>query len=96
MLSVFRELVEYRLYVDFAVRFVRERLRWSVAYKRKVIGEEVVKLLVVNFIREVYYSEWFVNVVMVFKKDKLFRMCIDFKYFNKVCPKDNFSFFRID
>ena len=96
MSGVFRELAEYRLYVDFTVRSVRERLCRSVAYKRKVIREEVVKLLVVNFIYEIYYSEWFVNVVMVFKKDKSFRTCIDFKYVNKVCPKDYFSFFRID
>ena len=31
----------------------------------KVIAEEVRKLLEVDFIKEVYYFEWFANVVMV-------------------------------
>jgi len=35
----------------------------------KVIAEEVRKLLEVDFIKEVYYFEWFANVVMV-KKNK--------------------------
>ena len=62
----------------------------SAAHKRKTIGEEVAKLLAANFIREVHHSEWLANVVMVPKKDKSLRMCIDFKHLNKVCPKDHF------
>lgn len=91
-----RELAEHRLHVDPAARPVRERLRRSAAHKRKAIGEEVAKLLAANFIREVHHSEWLANVVMVPKKDKSLRMCIDFKHLNKVCPKDHFPLPRID
>ena len=71
-------------------------MRRSTAHKRKAIGEEVAKLLAANFIREVHHSEWLANVFMVPKKDKLLRMCIDFKHLNKVCPKDHFPLPRID
>ena len=96
MPGVPRELAEHRLHVDPAARPVRERLRRSAAHKRKAIGEEVAKLLAANFIREVHHSEWLANVVMVPKKDKSLRMCIDFKHLNKVCPKDRFPLPRID
>ena len=96
MPGVPRELAEHRLHVDPAARPVRERLRRSAAHKRKAIGEEVAKLLAANFIREVHHSEWLANVVMVPKKDKSLRMCIDFKHLNKVCPKDHFPLPRID
>ena len=46
--------------------------------------------------REIYHSEWLANVVMVPKKDKSLRMCIDFKHINRACPKDHFPLPRID
>ena len=64
--------------------------------KRKVIGEEVARLLAAEFIREIYHSEWLANVVMVPKKDNSLRMCIDFKHINRACPKDHFPLPRID
>ena len=48
------------------------------------------RLLAAEFIREIYHSEWLANVVMVPKKDKSLRMCIDFKHINRACPKDHF------
>ena len=69
---------------------VKEHLRRSAIQKRKAIGEEVARLLAAEFIREIYHSEWLANVVMVPKKDKSLRMCIDFKHINRACPKDHF------
>ena len=57
---------------------------------------EVARLLAAKFIREVYHSKWLANVVMVPKKDKSLRMCIDFKHINRACPKDHFPLPRID
>ena len=59
--------------------------------KRKAIGEEVARLLEVEFIREIYHSEWLANVLMVPNKDKSLYMCIDFRHINWACPKDYFS-----
>ena len=78
------------------VKPVKEHLRRSAVQKRKAIGEEVARLLAAEFIREIYHSEWLANVVMVPKKDKSLRMCIDFKHINRACPKDHFPLPRID
>ena len=96
MPGVPRGLAEHRLRVDPKVKPVKEHLRWSVVQKRKAIGEEVARLLAAEFIREIYHSEWLANVVMVPKKDKSPRMCIDFKHINRACPKDHFPLPRID
>ena len=49
-----------------------------------------------GFIREVYYPKWLTNVILVKKTNGKWRMCVDFTYLNKVCPKDNFPLPRID
>ena len=58
--------------------------------------EEVTKLLMAGFIREVYYLDWLANVVLVKKAIGKWRMCVDFMDLNKACPKDNFPLPRID
>jgi hypothetical protein len=58
--------------------------------------EEVDKLLITNFIREVFYPNWLANVVMVKKANGKWRMCVDFTDLNKACPKDSFPLPRID
>jgi len=39
----------------------------------------------------VYHPEWLANPVLVRKKNKEWRMCIDYTDLNKHCPKDPFS-----
>ena len=58
--------------------------------------EEVRKLQEASFIREVYYSNWLANVVMVKKASRKWRMFVDFTDLNKVCPKDNYPLPRVD
>ena len=60
------------------------------------IKDEVQKLMVVKFIREVYYSDWLANVVMVKKANGKWRMCVNFTDLNKACPKDSYPLPRID
>ena len=45
---------------------------------------------------EVEYPEWLANVVLVKKANEKWRLCIDFTYINRVCPKDSFPLPRID
>jgi hypothetical protein len=61
-----------------------------------VIGEEIEKLLSSGFIREVFHPEWLANPVLVKKKNKKWRMCVDYTGLNKACPKDLFPLPRID
>ena len=56
----------------------------------KAIEEEVCKLQEAEFIREVYCPDWLVNVVMVKKANRKWRMCVDFTDLNKACPKDSY------
>ena len=58
--------------------------------------DEMNKLLVANFIREVYYPEWLADVVMVKKANGKWRMYVDFTNLNNACLKDSFTLPRID
>ncbi|KAK0592827.1 hypothetical protein LWI29_026166 [Acer saccharum] len=60
------------------------------------IKKEVKKLLSARSIREVKYSKWVANLVLVKKKNNQWRMCVDFTDLNKACPKDSFPLPRID
>jgi hypothetical protein len=51
---------------------------------------EVQRLLDANVIREVKYSEWLANIVLVSKKNGKMRICIDFTDLNKAYKKDPF------
>ena len=53
---------------------------------------EVQRLLDANVIKEVKYSEWLANVILVPKKNGKIRMCIDFTDLNKACKKDSFHY----
>ena len=64
--------------------------------KRRAIGEEITKLLVAGFIKEVYNPEWLANPVLIRKKSGKWRMCVDYMGLNKVCPNDPFPLLRID
>ena len=52
------------------------------------MGEELAKLLEAGFIRDIKHPDWLANLMMVPKKDKSWRLCVDFKDLNKACPKD--------
>ena len=58
--------------------------------------EEVGKLQEVGFIREVYYPDWLMNMVMVKKANGKWRMCVDFTDLNKACLKDSCLLPRVD
>ncbi|WVZ07299.1 hypothetical protein V8G54_020645 [Vigna mungo] len=66
------------------------------AEKEEVVDEEVCKLLEAGFIREVKYTTWLANVVMVKKSNGKWRMCTDFTDLNKACPKDTYPLPSID
>jgi hypothetical protein len=54
------------------------------------------KHLSAGFIREVFHVEWLAKPVLVNKKNKKWRMCVDYTSLNKACPKDSFPLPRID
>nr|KYP67232.1 Transposon Ty3-I Gag-Pol polyprotein [Cajanus cajan] len=64
--------------------------------KRKTADAEVKKLLQAKFIREVTYTTWPANVVLVKKANEKWRMCTDYTDLNKACPKDAYPLPCID
>ena len=54
------------------------------------IRDEVVKFKRAGTIKEVFYPEWLANTVVVKKKSRKWRVCVDFTDLNKAYPKDPF------
>jgi hypothetical protein len=90
MPGILREVTEHALRIKRGSKTVQQRLRRFDEEKRRAIGEEIVKLLVAGFIKEVYHPEWLANPVLVKKKSGKWRMCVDYISLNKVCSKDLF------
>ena len=90
------EAIFHKLNVNPSIRPIKQKRRVFAPDKNQVISDEVEKLLMVGFIREVFYPDWLANVVMVKKANGKWRMCVDFTDFNKACPKDSFPLPRID
>ena len=96
MLGIPWEVAEHALCLVPGSKPAKQRLRRFDDERRRAIGEEIAKLLAVRFIREVFYSDWLANLVLVKKKTRKWRMCIDYTGLNKACPKDHFPLPRID
>ena len=91
-----RKYAEQKLHVRKDAKPVHQPLQRFSEEKRRTIGEEVAKILAAGFIMEVFHPEWLANPVLILKKNKTWRMCIDYTSLNKACPKDPFALPRID
>ena len=96
MLGIPQEVAEHALRLIPGSKPTKQRLRRFDDERRRAIGEEVAKLLAARFIKEVYHSDWLANPVLVKKKTRKWRMCVDYTGINKACPKDHFPLPRID
>jgi hypothetical protein len=88
MKGIPREVAEHKLNIKSGSKSVKQRLRRFNNEKCKAIGEEIKKLLSSGFIREVFHPEWLANPILVKRKNKKCRMCVDYTGLNKACPKD--------
>ena len=75
---------------------IQQKKRVFALEQDQAIAEEVRKLQEASFIKEVYYPDCLVNIVMVKKASGKWRMCVDFIDLNKACPKDNYPLPRVD
>ena len=96
MSSIPREVTEHALRLISGSKPAKQRLCYFNDERRRAIGEEVAKLLAAGFIKEVYHSDWLANLVLVKKKTKKWRMCVDYTGLNKACLKDHFPLPCID
>jgi hypothetical protein len=93
--GVSRDVIEHKLEVNPSTRPRMQRLHKISDEKITTVKAELQRLLDAGFIREVYYTSWLTNVVMVKKKNGKWRICTDFTDLNKSYPKDDFPLIRI-
>ena len=68
MPSISREVTEHALKIRPGSKPVKQHLCRFDEEKRRAIGEEIVKLLVARFIKEVYHPKWLANPILVQKR----------------------------
>ena len=90
MLGILQEVAEHALCLILGSKPAKQCLRRFYDERHRAIGEEITKLLVAGFIREVFYSDWLANPVLVTKKTGKWRLCVDYTGLNKTYPKDHF------
>ena len=74
-----------------------QRKRKLTEEKRQIVKEETNKLLTASIIREIKYTTWLSNMVLVEKKTKgTWHMCVDFIDLNRACPKVSHPLPNID
>jgi len=88
--------MEHKLMVRPGTRLVQQKVRKQSFEQQEFIRQEVDKLLLSGFIREIHHPEWLANSIVVPKAGGKLRMCIDYTDLNKACPKDPYPLSRID
>ncbi|XP_022641636.1 uncharacterized protein LOC111242486 [Vigna radiata var. radiata] len=96
MPGIHPDIISHKLSIFREGRPVSQKKRRLGVEKRRAANEEVGKLIEAGFIREVKYTTWLTNVVMVKKSSGKWRMCTDFTDLNKACPKDTYPLPNID
>ena len=89
-------VITHHLNIYHSSKPVRQKKRVFALEQDNVIKEEVQKLTMTKFIREVYYPNWLANVVMVKNANDKWRMCVNFTDLNKACPKNSYPLPCID
>jgi hypothetical protein len=84
---VSRELIEHKLHLDWKAKPVKQRLHRFIQDKKDVIKKEIARLLDAGFIKEMHHPDWLANPIIVPKKNKDWRMCVDCTDLNKACKK---------
>ena len=90
MLGIDFEIAQHHIDTHAHMVPVKQKLRCMRTEWLLKIKEAVTKQLKVGFIKHVHHAEWITNILLVTKKDRKVRMCVDFGDLNKACLKDDF------
>ena len=96
ILGISLKVIQHKLNVNPEKKPIQQRQWIFTPEWNQAITDEVYKLLLADFIREVYYLDWLANVVLMKKVNGKWRMCVNFTDLKKACPKDSFPLPRID
>ncbi|XP_019087469.1 PREDICTED: uncharacterized protein LOC109127325 [Camelina sativa] len=96
MVGISPEVICHKLNVDPTFKPIRQKRRRLGPDQAKAVQDEVERLIKADQIMEVQYPDWLANPVVVKKKKRKWRVCVDFTDLNKACPKDSFPLPHID
>jgi hypothetical protein len=86
----------HELHLDPKAKLAEQQVCCFAQDKKDVIKREIARLLDAGFIKEVYHPDWLINPILVSKKNKDWRMCVDYTDFNMACKKETFGLPRSD
>ena len=90
------EFIVHKLNVDPSFPPKKQKPRRSAKEHVEAVKMEVNRLKEAGAIKEVFFSEWMVNIVVVRKKNGKWRVCVDFTDLSRACPKDPFPMPKIN
>ncbi|XP_016162329.1 uncharacterized protein LOC107605090 [Arachis ipaensis] len=89
-------VISHKLALDPSARPIGQKKRNLGIEKKHASLEETKKLINAGIIKEVRFTTWLANEVMVKKYNSKWRMYVDFTDLNKACPKDAYPLPSID
>ena len=96
MVGINLPVASHKLNIIPVAKPVRQKVMHFHPDHHQIIQTEVDNFLRIGFIREVKYSKWLANVVVVPKKESKWQVCVDYTNLNEACPKDSFPLPGID
>ncbi|XP_072076762.1 uncharacterized protein [Arachis hypogaea] len=90
MLGLDPEVMSHRLAVKPDAKPVAQQRKKMSQEMADEFAKQTAGLLEAGFIKELEYSTWLSNVVLVKKASGRWRMCVDYSNLNKACLKDSF------
>jgi hypothetical protein len=89
-------VIEHKIPLKPGVKPSRQKLRKINPILLPVVEKEVKNLLDAKIIVPLRYSDWVANLVLVRKKSREIRLCVDFRNLNKSSLKDNYPLPKMD
>ena len=86
----------HRLNVSPTFPPIRQKKQVFTQERDWAIAKEASKLQKADFIKEFYYLDWLVKVVMIKKANGKWRMYVNFTDLNKAYPKDSYPLPQVD
>ena len=90
------QLCTHHIYIEKYARPIRQPQRRLNPHLKDIVKSELQKLLDVNFIYPIPNSKWISPLVVVPKKNRKWRICVDYRELNKATQKDHFPLPFID
>jgi hypothetical protein len=75
---------------------MKQKLQRTRSYMVLKVKAKIKRQWDVGFLDVVRYLQWVSNIIVVTKKGKKIRVCVDYTGLNKASSKDDFSLPRID